>query len=231
MQLTNTEIELPERKVFATAGNFIALSGGRKFYEYALPDIGQFDALHLVVRASGNAKLVVTQFGRPEQDNISSEIQLAPNLARAVTFPKLEFARRIYFECPTALDILGFFGVNPVDVRSYAPAKFRYRTSRTGKSPHFGKYSVVFPAGTTELGLTEDSILTFTAPRVPAVLQIGGEIHHFVGTISTIVPKDVVSVLVTCEEAVECRPQITQAQIVPQVLSNTIVVKNVYSAA
>lgn len=229
MQLTNTEIPLPEEKVLATAGNFIALSGGRKFYEYPLPDIGQFEALHIVARSVGNVKLLITQFGRPEQDNLSSEIQLAPNLVRAVTFPKLELARRIYFECPTALDILGFYGVNTLDVRSYAPAKFRYRTSRAGRSPQFGRYSVVFPAGTTEIGLTEDSILTLTAPRIPAVLQIGSEVNHFIGTISVIVPKDVVAVVVTSEESVECRPQIAQQQVTPQVLANTIVVKNVYS--
>lgn len=229
MQLTKTEIQLPEEKVIATAGNFISLGGVKRFYEYPVQDLGQFDALHMVVRSSGNSKLLIDQFGRPEQDNLTYETMLAPNLVKAITVPRLEFARRVYFECASTLDILGVYGLTVEGLRGFAPAKFRYRHSRPGKSPTFGRHSVILPAGTTELGLTEDSVISLTAPRIPAVVNCGQDIYHFVGTISFTAPKDLASVLITCEDAVECRPQIMQTAFVPQVQAKTVFVKNEYS--
>lgn len=228
MQLIKTEISLPEEKVIATAGNFISLSGGKKFYEYPVADLSQFDALHLVVRSVGNSKLAVTQFGRPGQDNFTLETMLAPHLVKAITFPRLEFVNRFYFECPSPLDILGFYGVNVEGFRAFSPAKFKYRHSRSGVTTQFGRHSVVFPAGTTELGITQDSTLTLTAPRLSATVNCGQDLYHFVGTISMVLPKDVVSILISSDEAVECQPQTIAQEVIPQLKVRTLQVRNEY---
>ena len=228
MLLTETPIDLPVRKVYATEGEFISLPNVQKFYEFELPSLNTFDSIHLLSRSSAHGTLILTFLGRPNEDAITIRVPVPPKLPVALLMPALMNAQRIYIEAPGALDILKFSGVN-ADMRPhFAPAKFNYRCSLAGRVPHFAPENVVLPPGATSLSFTNDSFFTFVSPRNVCNIRNNEVDIEFRGAISYIVKAENKSILVTSENSTTLRPHIYVAPTPLQPRATAYSVKNEY---